>query len=210
MKIKTCGMRDAENIRAVERLNIDWMGFIFYPRSPRCVPAGDGVDAIRHCRRKTVGVFVDAGADEMTATAWRYGLDCVQLHGSESPATCRTMQARGYPVIKAFPVATADDLAPTAAYEAVASLFLFDTKSDRRGGSGRRFDWSILHSYQGRIPFLLSGGLAPGCADELLRFRHPMMAGADLNSGFELAPAVKDVAALAAFVKTVKGMKKND
>jgi phosphoribosylanthranilate isomerase len=197
-------MREAENIRAVEQLDIDWIGFIFYPPSPRYVSGDADAETVRRCTRKKVGVFVDAGVGAMTATAERYGLDCVQLHGNESPETCLAMQARGYPVIKAFSIATAEDLKQTKAYETAAAYFLFDTKCEGFGGSGRRFDWSVIHDYDGRTPFLLSGGIAPGCEDELLHLRHPAMTGVDLNSGFETAPAVKDTVALAAFVKKIR------
>lgn len=197
-------MREAGNIRAVEQLDIDWMGFIFYPHSPRHVACEADAEAVRRCRRKKIGVFVDAGIDEMVATAIRCGLDCVQLHGHESPETCRAMQTRGYPVIKAFHIAVADDLTKTKTYESAASFFLFDTKCAGYGGSGQRFDWSVLYAYDGRTPFILSGGIAPGCMDELLQFRHPALAGMDLNSGFELAPAMKDTVALAAFVEKIR------
>jgi phosphoribosylanthranilate isomerase len=197
-------MREAGNIRAVEQLDIDWMGFIFHPPSPRHVFDSTDVETVRRCRRTKVGVFVDADLDAMMATAGRYAFDCVQLHGSESPAICHALRTRGCTVIKAFSVASAADLKRTDDYEGAASLFLFDTKSNVCGGSGQRFDWSLLHNYHGHTPFLLSGGIAPGCVDELLRFRHPMMTGADLNSGFEIAPAVKDTVALAAFVKVLK------
>ncbi|MDR0757563.1 MAG: phosphoribosylanthranilate isomerase, partial [Tannerella sp.] len=172
LTIKVCGMREAGNILAVQQLDIDWIGFIFYPPSPRHVSGDAAAEAIRRCTRTKVGVFVDAGISAMVATAEYYGLDCVQLHGNESPETCLSMQTRGYSVVKAFSVATAGDLQRTKAYEAAADCFLFDTKCEGFGGSGRRFDWSALHGYDGRTPFLLSGGLAPGCEDELLQLRH--------------------------------------
>jgi phosphoribosylanthranilate isomerase len=199
-------MREAENIRAVARLDADWMGFIFFPASPRCVPAEDDArtTVIRQCTKTKVGVFVNAGAEEMQEKAARYGLDYLQLHGCESPNLCEALQQAGYRVIKAFPVATAADLELTAAYESCAAYFLFDTKCDAYGGSGKRFDWQALATYTGRTPFLLSGGLRPESAEELLRFRHPQWAGVDLNSGFETAPAQKDVARLERFIHQLR------
>jgi phosphoribosylanthranilate isomerase len=195
-------MREDANIRAVERLDIDWMGFIFYPASPRYVPDGEVyIASVRRCTRKKTGVFVNAATDGMLEKAARFGLDYVQLHGNESPDTCRIMQANGFPVIKAFSIASADDLKRTEGYETAASFFLFDTKCAGFGGSGRRFDWSALSHYHGNTPFLLSGGITPDCADDILRFRHPKMAGIDLNSGFETSPAVKDVDALKMFLE---------
>jgi phosphoribosylanthranilate isomerase len=140
----------------------------------------------------------------MLEKAARYGLDCLQLHGSESPGLCETLQRAGYRVIKAFPVATAADLERTAAYEPCAAYFLFDTKCDTFGGSGKSFDWRALEAYRGRTPFLLGGGLRPESAEALLRFRHPQWAGVDLNSGFETAPALKDVARLEQFIHRLR------
>jgi phosphoribosylanthranilate isomerase len=199
-------MCDAENIRAVEQLDIDWMGFIFYRRSPRY--AGDAdTEIIRRCIRKKVGVFVNAPVEEILTKAAHCKLDYVQLHGDESPAICRDLTVHGLPVIKAFPIASTDDLKRTEDYESAASFFLFDTKCEGYGGSGQRFDWSVLANYQGNTPFLLSGGLTPDAADEVRRFRHPMLAGIDLNSGFETAPAMKNTTTLAPFIKHIRQTK---
>jgi phosphoribosylanthranilate isomerase len=205
LTVKVCGMREAENIRAAARLDIDWMGFVFYPTSPRCVPDGDArAKVIRQCTKTKVGVFVNAGTEEMLDKAARYGLDYLQLHGHESPGLCEALQQTGCRVIKAFPVATAADLEQTAAYEPYAAYFLFDTKCDTYGGSGKRFDWQALEAYTGQTPFLLGGGLRPESAEELLRFRHPQWMGIDLNSGFETAPALKDVARLERFIHQLR------
>ncbi|MDR3269812.1 MAG: phosphoribosylanthranilate isomerase [Tannerella sp.] len=204
-------MREVENIRAVERLDIDWMGFIFYPRSPRYVPDEDVyAKAVRRCAKVKAGVFVNAGRKEMLEKASRYGLDCLQLHGNESPGVCEALQRQGYRVIKAFAVATAEDLAQTAAYESCADYFLFDTKCNTCGGSGKTFDWTLLDAYHGETPFLLSGGIHPGSIPDLLRFEHLRMAGIDLNSGFETAPALKDVRRLEIFINQLKNKNKQD
>jgi phosphoribosylanthranilate isomerase len=203
--IKVCGMREAENIRVVERLDIDWMGFIFYPSSPRYVPDAEAYAAsIRLCAKAKVGVFVNAAVEEILEKTSRYRLDYVQLHGNESPSVCEALQKQGCPVIKAFSVAAADDLERTAAYETCAGYFLFDTKCDAYGGSGKRFDWSALDAYRGETPFLLSGGIHPGSVRELLRFGHPKMAGIDVNSGFETAPALKDAVRIETFIKQLR------
>ncbi|MDR2042324.1 MAG: phosphoribosylanthranilate isomerase [Tannerella sp.] len=205
MIIKVCGMREAGNIRAVARLDADWMGFIFYPPSPRCVPVGEAsAEAVRQCTKTKVGVFVNAGAEEMLETAARYELDYLQLHGHESPALCATLRQAGCRLIKALPVAVAADLAPAADYEPYVAYLLFDTKCDTYGGSGRSFDHRALAAYTGRTPFLLGGGLRPQSAEELLRFRHPQWAGIDLNSGFESAPAQKDVNRLEPFIHRLR------
>ena len=210
MLIKVCGMREPENIRRLQEVAVDWIGLIFYPRSPRFFTADDravaALDSLRdqpHSPRR-VGVFVDASAEQMMQTATRYRLDYLQLHGSESPDTCYTLQKRGYAVIKAFPIASEEDLQQTEAYEGRADYFLFDTKCSSYGGSGQAFDWQILAAYHGATPFLLSGGIRPESLEALLRFSHPRWAGIDLNSGFELRPGEKDIDRLRAFITSIK------
>lgn len=112
MIVKVCGLRDPENIRAVDRLAVDLCGFIFYPRSPRCVPDDElHAEAVRSCRKPAAGVFVDASPAEMLRTAGRFGLGWLQLHGDESPGVCGELRQRGFRIIKAIRVAAAADLA---------------------------------------------------------------------------------------------------
>lgn len=207
MIIKVCGMREPENIRQVAGLDIDWMGFIFYERSPRKITDGaERHDAVIRTsasrpRLKRVGVFVNASPEEMMETAAVYQLDYLQLHGNETPDDCHALQKRGYSLIKAFSVATADDLKRTSGYEGRADYFLFDTKCKGYGGSGKQFDWSVLEAYEGETPFLLSGGIRPESAEAIRRFCHPRFAGIDLNSGFEIEPGLKDTHQLENFIR---------
>ena len=205
MIVKVCGLRDPENIRAVDRLAVDLCGFIFYPRSLRCVPDDElHAEAVRSCRKPAVGVFVDASPAEMLRTAGRFGLGWLQLHGDESPGVCGELRQQGCRIIKAIRVASAADLAAVRAYETCADYLLFDTRCDGYGGSGRRFDWRVLDAYTGRVPFLLSGGIDAGCADAVRGVAHPRFAGVDLNSGFETAPAVKDAGKLEEFIAKIQ------
>lgn len=210
MLIKVCGMREPENIRRLQEVAVDWIGLIFYPRSPRFFTADDraiaALDSLREnpCPPRRVGVFVDASAEQMMETATRYRLDYLQLHGHESPDTCYALQKRGYAVIKAFPIASEEDLQQTEVYEGRADYFLFDTKCSGYGGSGRAFDWQILAAYHGATPFLLSGGIRPESLDALLRFSHPRWAGIDLNSRFEIRPGEKDIDRLRSFITSIK------
>lgn len=201
MIVKVCGMRNPENIRDVEACGADWMGFIFYPPSPRYVA---DPPAYLPVKARRVGVFVNATADEMLHRQARFGLDYLQLHGHESPDLCRELRAQGARVIKAFALQSAADVEPTARYADCADYFLFDTPCSTFGGSGRRFDWSCLAAYNGKVPFLLSGGLGPDSLNALTAFRHPQWAGIDLNSGFETAPACKDVTTLRPFIQHFK------
>lgn len=207
--VKVCGMRDAENIRSVEALGVDWMGFIFWPHSNRFVSERP---AYLPTKAKRVGVFVDEETDTVLRIAADYALDLIQLHGSESPAYLRALRQRladeGSPVviIKAFNIATAADFTLTATYAGLADYFLFDTKAHQPGGNGQQFDWSVLTAYNGDTPFLLSGGIGPDDAKRLHQafaldgFPVSTCLGIDLNSRFESAPALKDVNALQQFL----------
>ncbi len=204
MIVKVCGMREAENIRAVEALGVDWMGFIFWEHSSRCVCQRP---AYLPTRAKRVGVFVDAPLDVVRRHVEAFGLDVVQLHGSESPAflyDLRNALAGDVLIVKAFSIATRDDLLPTSLYEGLADYFLFDTKAQLVGGNGRKFDWTVLAHYDGSTPFLLSGGIGPDDASRLSAFSHPRLAGIDLNSRFEISPALKNVELLKQFLYDIQ------
>lgn len=206
-------MRDPENIKDVAACGADWLGLIFYPRSPRYV----GTDkeylkkTILHSGRKVrkVGVFVNAPFEQLLDMALDYGLDYVQLHGDETPDLCYSLQKRGVKVIKALPISSTIDLEKTSLYEGYVDYFLFDTKCEGYGGSGHTFDWSVLAGYKGKTPFLLSGGLTPSHLSALKRFEHPLLAGIDLNSGFEQSPAQKNAEALFHFIKDYKAKHMN-
>ena len=197
--VKVCGLRDSQNIGEIALLGVDWIGMIFWPRSKRFVaaPPSPLPDNVRR-----VGVFVDASLEDVRQHIHDYGLDLVQLHGQESPDYVNDLKP--FPVIKAFNIATADDLLQTKAYEGIADYFLFDTKGKAVGGNGEKFDWSVLNHYQGTTPFLLSGGIGPDDAESVRTFRHPKCIGVDLNSRFEIEPALKDVGEIKRFLEKIK------
>ena len=203
--IKVCGMRDAENVRNVENLDVNFLGFIFYSGSPRYVgDNSDSLDVVCKCTKSKVGVFVNELFDFIYDKAELCKLDYLQLHGKETPDLCRELRQLGHSVIKAFSIASADDFKSMENYSGCCDYFLFDTKCVGYGGSGQRFDWSLLDEYNGATPFLLSGGLTPDCFDDLSRLVHPKFAGIDLNSGFEVSPAMKDVDKLRVFISQVR------
>lgn len=204
MIVKVCGMREAENIRAVEALGVDWMGFIFWEHSSRNICQRP---AYLPEKAKRVGVFVDAPLNVVCQHVETFGLDVVQLHGSESPAFLHDLRSScdaRLLIVKAFSIATRDDLLQTSLYEGLADYFLFDTKAQLVGGNGRKFDWSVLAHYDGSTPFLLSGGIGPDDASRLSAFSHPRLAGIDLNSRFEAAPAQKNVELLKLFLYDIQ------
>lgn len=196
MIVKVCGMREADNIRAVEQLGVDWMGFIFWPPSSRYVAVRPAYLPV-HAKR--VGVFVDQEIEEVRQTARDYSLDIIQLHGHESPHYASELQGE-WLTMKAFNIASKNDLMQTVAYEGMVDYFLFDTKAQMVGGNGQKFDWNILSSYHGATPFLLSGGIGPEDAERIKSFQHPRCMGIDLNSRFEEAPALKNVNKLKQFL----------
>ena len=188
-------MREADNIRAVEALGIDMMGFIFWPKSSRYVSQRPDYQPKRV---KRVGVFVDEDPEQVKRLADDYALDYIQLHGQESPSYI--FQLRGLHVIKAFNISIAEDLLQTQPYEGLVDFFLFDAKGKSVGGNGEKFNWDVLDAYQGATPFLLSGGIGSDDAERVNAFYHPKCIGIDLNSRFELSPGLKDVAKLKEFM----------
>ncbi|MDO8366402.1 MAG: tryptophan synthase subunit beta [Saprospiraceae bacterium] len=206
MKIKICGLKHPDNIAEITALGPDFIGLIFHEKSPRYV--GNECSEISTGNFKKVGVFVDETAEKILETALRFGLYAVQLHGAESPEFCRKMKASGLRVIKAFSVGAAFDFGQTFGYQDVCDFFLFDAKGKNPGGNGIQYDWDILKNYVGETPFLLSGGLRPSDAEQVLAFRHPMMAGVDLNSGFEIEPGLKNVKWIERFMKKLTTFKK--
>lgn len=217
-------MRDADNIRAVAALGIDFLGFIFYPQSPRytrkAIPETELIadtattarhDDIEWRKPQRVGVFVDEMPQTIIAHIHNDQLDYVQLHGHELPEMIDHLKRTVIPdirhslkVIKAFSISKPDDLLQTKAYEGIADLFLFDTPTESYGGSGKKFDWQMLQAYDGHTPFLLSGGIGPEDIERIRTFEHPQCIGIDLNSRFETAPGIKDVEALRRFTEKLR------
>ena len=219
-------MREPENIRSIAALGIDWMGLIFYPKSPRYVSQMNSKAGIipdypsfgkagsagkSEGRIKRVGVFVDDMPQNIITRVYNYNLDIVQLHGSESPVMIDNLRRTldpdirpGVKIMKAISVSYSDDVAKYKEYEGCVDYFLFDTSTPMKGGSGKMFDWTVLDAYDGETPFLLSGGIGPADAQRVKAFSHPRCIGIDLNSKFESAPAVKDENLLRAFINEVR------
>jgi phosphoribosylanthranilate isomerase len=193
MKIKVCGLRDAENIEAIAALKPDYMGFICYENSPRFIADMDAevLKELPEHISKTA-VFVNETADHIEDLVARFGFDTIQLHGSESPEFCA--QFKGWvTIIKAFGVDDNFNFDQLEAYQNSVDYFLFDTKTPVHGGSGQTFDWSILDKYTLDIPFFLSGGLSLENLPAIKQKQHPAFYAVDLNSRFEIEPGLKDI-----------------
>lgn len=196
-------MKYSGNIRELSSLPVDYMGFIFYEKSPRYVGDMDLPAVNLPPSILKTGVFVDESIDKMLACIDKYHLDVVQLHGRETPETCRYMRSQGVKVIKVFSIEEKEDFSQCQACTGACDYFLFDTKTPQHGGSGRQFDWAVLQHYRENVPFFLSGGIGADDAEKLRSFNHPAYYGIDLNSRFEIQPGLKDIRLLKQFLKQV-------
>jgi len=195
-------MRDPENISGVAATLPDYLGFIFYPKSQRFVgfePLPKGLSIVPDSVKK-VGVFVDELPVKVLEIYQNWNLDVVQLHGNETPEYCQQIQDSGITVFKAFSVDEHFDFNLLDAYSGVCNYFLFDTKGQLPGGTGQKFNWKLLDKYKGNVPFFLSGGIGPDDLDAVLNFSHPQLFGIDINSGFEISPALKDLEKVKSFI----------
>jgi phosphoribosylanthranilate isomerase len=206
LMIKVCGMCDPENISGVAAALPDFLGFIFYPKSVRFVGedfSAEQLKAVPETIQK-VGVFVNELPEKVIEICKRLNFQVAQLHGSESPEYCQQIKASGLTVFKAFSMDEQFDFEKLKAYSGVCDYFLFDNKGHLPGGTGQKFNWALLKNYQGSVPFFLSGGIGPGDLEAIRNFEHPRWRGLDINSGFELSPALKDVAKVRSFIETIR------
>lgn len=204
--IKICGMREADNIKAVAELKPGLLGFIFYPGSPRFAGELLSPESLLYLRagiRKT-GVFVDADFDGITGTVRKYSLDTVQLHGSETPETCHRLKDTGVQVIKAFNIRKSGDFASCSRFIKCTDYFLFDSAAQYFGGSGQKFNWELMGEYDLGHPFFISGGINPSDTTNIMTVANPAFHGIDLNSRFETRPGLKDIEKLKQFIKELR------
>lgn len=193
MKLKVCGMKDRENILEVAALGMDYMGFIFYAKSPRYVGAQFELPAGFPVEIKKVGVFVNEVVGRMLDLGKKVKLDYFQLHGHEPVEVCKRLREEGYGIIKVFSVDDDFDFSITEPYTAVADYFLFDTKGKYYGGNAQVFNWELLRKYGQQVPFFLSGGLNADNLAGLNVLGGMNIHALDVNSGVELSPGVKDL-----------------
>jgi phosphoribosylanthranilate isomerase len=202
MEIKVCGMRELGNIQGlISEVKPDWMGLIFYPKSPRYVTEDKAID-FNKVEVKKVGVFVNETEIEILRKVNLFGLSAIQLHGSESAEFAeRLSQNTEAEIWKVVSVKEEIDWKNLRAYLPFVDKFLFDTATAAHGGSGEKFDWSILETYPFDKSFLLSGGLDEESVGEILNLKRqiPQLSGVDLNSKFEDAPGLKNIEKLKNF-----------
>ncbi len=154
---------------------------------------------------KRVGVFVNEELETIQAKIQDYQLDVLQLHGNESVFDVKQLKEETQlTIFKAFGIDERFDFSICQPYEPYIEAFLFDTKTEKYGGSGKQFDWSILENYTGEKPFILSGGLDEQALNELKKTSFSKMIGVDLNSKFEIYPGQKDIKRI---IQTLKRFK---
>ncbi len=205
--IKVCGMRDAQNIKKVSALPIDYIGFIFYSKSPRFVENEQSTPFskafLRSIKPKKVGVFVNAPLEIILQKVVDFDLQAIQLHGNETPDFIQDLRpqiSHQINIFKAFSIDESFDFERLKYFENIVDKFLFDTKTPQYGGSGHKFDWDLLQKYEGKTPFLLAGGIGIADTEGVKNWKHSRFEGLDLNSRFEVSPALKDVDLLYEFI----------
>lgn len=210
LSLKVCGMQQAGNMIQVAELQPDYMGLIFYEKSPRYF---DGELPEIAPEIKKAGVFVNAGIQEIKKKVSKYNLNAIQLHGDESAGFAkdlkRELQQLGNTpeIIKVFSVGDDFDFQEIKAFEGIVDYFLFDTKTDLRGGSGKDFNWQILKNYPSNTPFFLSGGIGPEHGKAIAELKNHfyrngkpgLLYAIDVNSKFELKPGLKKLKELKDF-----------
>lgn len=220
--IKVCGLTIPQNIEELVQLNPALIGLIFYEKSPRHVDTvalsywfkSTGNALLGNSKK--VGVFVNEEPEIILSRCLDFDLHFIQLHGNEDihyinalNILLRANQLEHIRLIKAFGVMDDFDFKAISVFEIFISYFLFDTKTELKGGSGVKFKWSKLDEYKGNTPFLLSGGIGPLDYLDILNLNHPKLAGIDLNSKFEISPGLKNVSLLQLFLHSLNEFRLN-
>ena len=201
MKLKVCGMKYSQNITEIENLFPDLMGFIFYEKSKRFF---NQPEINLNNKVKRVGVFVNENIQEIKNKIKKYKLDYVQLHGEENVNFCHSLQPF-VKIIKVFKIDYNFNFKKTEEFEEVCDYFLFDTKSQLHGGSGKKFDWDLLKNYNCKKDFFLSGGIDISDIEEIKKIVNSYpIAGIDINSKFELDNSEKDKEKINLLIKKLR------
>ena len=209
--VKICGVKSREALAAALDGKVRYIGFNFVAKSPRYIAPAEAAAlcASVPSSTRTVALVADASDEDIANTLRIVKPDMVQLHGGEAPARVAAISEwTGLPVIKACPIATAEDVDAAFAFEPVAAHLLFDAKPPKgaaiTGGHGVAFDWSLLSSRKPRAPWFLSGGLTPDNLAEAVRATQAPMV--DVSSGVEVRRGEKDPGLIRAFLDTARGL----
>ena len=204
--LKICGMKYNNNVRDIAVLRPDYMGFILYPYSPRY--AGDKITRVVMDKLpptiQKIGVFVNQRTTAIMRRMDEMGFNYAQLHGDETLADVRRLTKAGHKVIKVFRIDNDFDFAEVEPFVPHVSFFLFDTKGEKYGGTGKKWNWDKLNDYTYPVKFFLSGGIGPNDVHTIKSINHPMLEGVDVNSHFEDEPGQKDRARLESFIQQLR------
>lgn len=201
--VKICGLRDEAGVKAAVNSGARAVGFVFHRSSTRFIASDIAakLSALVPSSIMRVGLFVDAGDDEIRAVLRDAPLDLLQLHGNETPQRMTVLRAMtGLPMMKALRIATAEDLKPITDFESVADRLLFDTRigDEPTGGTGKSFDWNLMKTVTIKKPWMLAGGLKASNLTEAIRVTNAKMV--DVSSGVEDASGHKDPAKIREFI----------
>jgi phosphoribosylanthranilate isomerase len=208
MKIKVCGNTVLDQLEELDDLEIDYAGLIFYEQSPRYVLKKISGKEVRDLNLliPKVGVFVNAGEEEIKKQIDDFGLDLVQLQGDETASFCNRISDH-IKVIKSFRISDLETNIDwlVKEYDEVCDYYLFDKGSaGLYGGTGEKFNWELLKKATLEKPFFLSGGISSSDVDALKKFEHPFFYGVDVNSRFEKEPGIKDMNLVKKFLKHLR------
>ncbi|WP_432450514.1 phosphoribosylanthranilate isomerase [Aliiroseovarius marinus] len=204
ISVKICGLKDPRHIAAAANAGARYIGFNFFPKSPRSVTVDEAAELMLDVPVGVAKVALvvnmdDAGIDKILS---RTTTDMIQLHGSETPERVAEVKARfGLPVIKAIGIAGPDDVSQIEDFAGAADQLLIDAKApkgaDLPGGNGISFDWRLVQRKYWPCPWMLAGGLTPENVAEAIRLTGAKQV--DVSSGVETAPGIKDDRLIAAF-----------
>lgn len=220
VKLKVCGMKHAENISKIAALKPDYLGFIFYGKSPRNFEKE--IPDIPSTIKKT-GVFVDSSLEFILEKVRKYNFSAIQLHGDESASFCEEIKLElakeektsAIEIIKVFSIQDEFDFSLLKEYEKAVDYFLFDTKGPNKGGNGVTFNWEILKNYPSKKPFFLSGGIGIEEIESIKELyshfekqgKQRLLYSVDVNSRFEATPGLKNVEMLKKFRRELNSEK---
>lgn len=206
IRVKVCGMHEPLNVKEIAEAKPHFIGFIFYSGSKRYVGDYPDPELFRNVPAgiKKTGVFYNENIESILDKSASTGLDAIQLHGTESPESCYKLKSSGLIVIKTFHIGPDFSFGSLKPYIGGCDFFLFDTKSEIPGGSGKKFDWERLAGYSEDKPFFLSGGIEPGDSSVIKLLRNKGLYAVDINSRFEISTGVKDVLKVKEFIKEIK------
>lgn len=207
--VKICGLREAAAVEAAVRGGARFVGFVFFPPSPRSLEpaAARSLGETVPPDVTKVGLVVDADDATLDPVVNLAGVDMLQLHGRESPERAAKVRERfGLPVMKAVAIGDAADLAQARAYEEVVDYLMFDARppkdATRPGGNARAFDWSLLAGQRWAVPWFLAGGLTADNLAEAVQATDARLV--DTSSGVEDRPGAKNTAKIEAFLAAAK------